>query len=485
MAVFAAVLSAAGAARPSLWFDEAATISAATRSVPELWRMLGNIDAVHGLYYLLMHGWLSVVPATEFWVRVPSCLAVGAAAAGVVVLARSYASRTVAVTAGVVFAILPRTTWAGVEARPYALATACAVWVTVLLAAAIRVDRRARWFGYGAAVFGLTMLNLFSALILLPHAVLVLRTGRRRALWHWVAAMAVAALAATPFALFSRTQIGQVRWISPLGVDKVREIAFEQYFDRSLPFAVGVGIILILVVVLRRYARVDGSARDLAVTAIAWVTLPTAALVLYSAVAESVYYPRYLSFTTPAAAVLIAIGVVALVRTRERVTAVLAILALAATPNFVFKQRGAYGKEGMDYSRIADLLTAHSAPGDCIVFDNTIRWRPGLVRPITAARPAAFEKLMDPGRGMRAADRNTLWDAPIAIWSVIGAVQRCTVIWTVTDRDPTLPSYDAGLSIDPGPRMREAPAFRVEESLGFQIAERWQFNFAQVTRSTR
>src|SRR5262245_61412972 len=44
VAVFAAAVSAPGAARPSLWFDEAATISASTRSVPELWRLIHNID---------------------------------------------------------------------------------------------------------------------------------------------------------------------------------------------------------------------------------------------------------------------------------------------------------------------------------------------------------------------------------------------------------------------------------------------------------
>lgn len=486
VAVFAAALSSAGAARPSFWFDEAATISAATRSVPELWRMLGNIDVVHGLYYLLMHAWLTVVPATEFWVRVPSCLAVGGAAAGVVVLARLHTSRTVAVTAGVVFAILPRTTWAGIEARPYALATAGAVWSTVLLVAALRRDHRDWWIGYAAAIVAVTVLNLFALLILLPHAVLVMLTAPGRATgrrWAIAAAASVSMLA--PFVVFSRTQIGQVRWISPLTPDKLREIGYVQYFDHSLPFAVGVAAILIAMLMSRRFSLLDKDTRVLALTATAWVALPTTVLVLYSAVAEPVYYPRYLCYTAPAAALLIAICVVALVRTREKVTAVLAALAVAATPNFVFTQRGQYGKEGMDYSRIADLLTAEAASGDCIVFDNTIRWRPGLVRPITAARPAAFEKLVDPGRGMRAADRNTLWDAPVAIWAVVDAVQRCTVIWTVSDRDPTLSSHDAGLSIDPGPRMREAPAYRVQESLGFQIAERWQFNFAQVTRSTR
>ena len=60
VAAFAIAVSAAGSARPSFWFDEAATISAGSRSLPELWRLLGNIDAVHGLYYLFMHGWMKL-----------------------------------------------------------------------------------------------------------------------------------------------------------------------------------------------------------------------------------------------------------------------------------------------------------------------------------------------------------------------------------------------------------------------------------------
>ncbi|MDT5232469.1 MAG: mannosyltransferase, partial [Mycobacterium sp.] len=45
-------MSRAGAGRPSFWYDEAATISAAySRSLSQLWHMLGNVDAVEGLYY--------------------------------------------------------------------------------------------------------------------------------------------------------------------------------------------------------------------------------------------------------------------------------------------------------------------------------------------------------------------------------------------------------------------------------------------------
>ena len=86
--VLAAVISLAGAGRPSFWYDEAATVSASySRSLPQLWQMLGNVDAVEGAYYLLMHGWFDVFPPTEFWSRAPSGLAVGGTAAGVVVLA--------------------------------------------------------------------------------------------------------------------------------------------------------------------------------------------------------------------------------------------------------------------------------------------------------------------------------------------------------------------------------------------------------------
>src|ERR1700754_1007405 len=105
--VLAAAVSLSGAARSSFWYDEAATISASySRSLAQLWQMLGNVDAVEGIYYLVMHGWFDLFPPTEFWSRVPSGLAVGGAAAGVVVLAREYhSSRSLALACGIVCAI--------------------------------------------------------------------------------------------------------------------------------------------------------------------------------------------------------------------------------------------------------------------------------------------------------------------------------------------------------------------------------------------
>ena len=482
--MFAAVVCAAGAARPSLWFDEAATISASTRSVPDLWRLVHNIDAVHGLYYLVMHGWFTVFPATEFWSRLSSCLAVGIAAAGVVVVAKQFSTRTVAVCAGVVFAILPRVTWAGIEARSYALTAAAAVWLTVLVVTAARRNAAALWPLYGLALVVSTLLNVFVVLMVLVHAVVVPVVASKRAtvVW-WAATSTVAVLVLAPFLAFCRNQIAQVRWISPLDAGTVLDIAKEQYFDHSVSFAVLTVVVLVAVLVARR--QWDPSNRQLAAVAVAWIVLPTAVLLVYSVVQQPIYYPRYLCYTSPAMALLIAVCTVALFRTRERVTAMLAAFALAATPNYLLNQRGPYAKEGMDFSQVADVITAHAAPGDCLILDNTTAWKPGPIRPLTAARPAAYEKLVDPGRGLRGSQRNRLWDAHLGIWGVADRVRLCTVLWTVSERDPTVPERQSGPGLDPGVRLKRAPAYQVPQHMGFHIVERWQFSFAQVVKSTR
>ncbi|ALI27361.1 putative membrane protein [Mycolicibacterium fortuitum] len=485
VAVFAVALCAAGAARPSLWFDEAATISAATRSIPQLWDLIGHIDAVHGLYYLGMHGWFAVFPATEFWSRFSSCLAIGGAAAGVVVLGRQFSGRTVSVCAGVLFAMLPRVTWAGIEARSYSWSTLAAVWLTVLLINAIRRDHRALWAAYGALLVVSTVLNIYVVLIVIPHAAALALLGNRRARVRWAVVSTIAVLIVVPFILWCRSQSFQVGWISPLGLHTVTEVVLEQYFDHSVAFALVAAAMLIAPLVVSRLRPTDSAIRRLVVIAAVWVVAPTAVLLVYSAVAQPLYYPRYLCFTTPAMALLLAVCVVAVARSREWITAALAVFALAATPNYITVQRGPYAKEGMDFSQVADVIAAHSSPGDCIVFDNTTSWKPGPIRPITAARPAAYAHLVDPGRGKRAWQRNRLWDAHLGIWGVADQIRRCTVLWTVSERDRSVPSRQSGAALAPGPRLDRAPAYQVPESMGFHIVERWQFNFAQVVKSTR
>jgi mannosyltransferase len=489
VAALAAVVSAAGASRPSLWFDEGATISAsASRSLSELWRLLGHIDAVHGLYYLVMHGWFTMFPPTEFWSRVPSCLAIGAAAAGVVVFTKQFCPRTTAVCAGVVFAILPRATWAGIEARSYAFSAAAAVWLTVLLVASVRRNRAWRWLLYALGLALSVLLNIYQVLLVPVYAAVMPLIARRRSavLW-WAITSAVVVGALTPFMLFAHGQRYQVSWIFPLNWHTVIDVAQHQYFDNSVPFAVLAALVIVVAVTLAfaKGHRPGGDARTLLLVCAAWMAIPTAVSLTYSAISEPMYYARYLCFTAPAMAVVLAVCVVTISTRRWAVAGVLIVFAAAAFPNYLLSQRGPYAKEGWDYSQVADVVSAHATPGDCLLVDNTVFWAPGPIRALLATRPAAFKPLVDVGRGARGPDRGTLWDGHVAVWLVMDKLKKCTTVWTITNHDTTLPDHQIGQSLPPGPVFGRAPAYQFPRKLGFRIVERWQLHRTQVLKSTR
>lgn len=484
--VLAAVIGGAVASRPSLWFDESATISAASRPIPDLWRMLGHIDAVHGLFYLLMHGWLALVTPTEFWLRVPSFLAVGVAAAGVVVFAKLFTSRTTAVCAGVVFAILPRVTWAAVEGRSYALQAVAAVWLTVLLITAIRRNRWWLWVLYSVTLTLSILLNLYLVLLVPVYAVVTPLLGRRKSvLLRWAIASAVAVAAMTPLMLFAHGQSFQVAWIYPLSWHSVLDVLQHQYFDNSAPFGILAGTILVAALAVRKWGRwesVDDTRRLLIICG-TWMVVPTAISLIYSAISDPFYYPRYLFFSTPAMAIVLAVCIVAVAHQKRWIALVLVILSAAAFPNYLTSQRQRYAKEGWDYSDVADVITANSTPGDCLLVDNTVNWRPGPIRALLAARPAAYRPLLDIGRGVPAPERGTLWDGHKAVWLVTDRLSKCRTIWTISTHDTTLPNHQSGTSLSAGRVLRRAPAYVTPHQLGFRIVERWQFHRTQVIKS--
>jgi mannosyltransferase len=501
IAVLAAAISAAWAGRPSLWFDEGATISAsASRTLPELWKLLGHIDAVHGLYYLLMHGWFAIFPPTEFWSRFPSSVAIGGAAAGVVVFTRQFApqaGRATAVCAGIVFAILPRITWAGMEARSSALSVTAAVWLTVLLVAAARRNRPRLWLRY-ALILMLSILVSINLVLLLPVyaamlPLLAAKGSRKAPAVRWAVSSAVAVGAMTPFMLFAHGQVWQVNWIATLNRNLFLDVVHRQYFDHSVAFAILAGVIVVAAALARlaRLAgvpRLGGDTRRLLLACAAWIVIPTGLVLLYSLLAEPMYYPRYLILTAPAAAVVLAVCIVTLARTPWRIAAVLALCAVAAFPNYFFTQRGPYAKEGWDYSQVADLISSHAAPGDCLLADNTVVWKPGPIRALLATRPAAFRSLIDVERGFYGPKVGALWDGHVAVWLTTAKINKCPTLWTITDRDKSLPDHQTGQSgqaLPPGSAFGRAPAYRFPSYLGFRIVERWQFHYSQVIKSTR
>lgn len=489
VAALAAAVSLAGAARPSFWYDEAATISASySRSLTQMWHMLGNVDAVHGLYYLLMHGWFRLVPPTEFWSRAPSGLAVGAAAAGVVVLGRQFSSRTVAVASGFFCAVLPRTTWAGVEARPYALSMMAAVWLSVLLVFAARRQTRWPWLCFGLALVCSVLLDAYIALLLAAYAVFVGVCCRTRTvLWRFGISSAVAVGVLLPFLLTVAGQAHQISWVASIGHRTIEDVVMQQYFERSPPFAVLSALLICAAIVLwlSRSAPLGPSERQLLVLATCWVGIPTAAIVAYSALVHPIYTPRYLCFTAPAMALLLGVCSAAIAAKPWVTTAVVGVFAIAAAPNYIRAQRNPYAKYGMDYSQVADLITAKAAPGDCLLVNDTVTFMPAPMRPLLAARPDAYRKLIDLTLWQRAVDRNDVFDTNLIPEVVAGPLSHCAVLWIITQADPSEPAHQQGPALPPGPVYGATPAFAVPHDLGFRLVERWQFNLVQVFEATK
>nr|VTP01569.1 hypothetical protein BIN_B_04099 [Mycobacterium riyadhense] len=487
--VFAAAVSLGGAARPSFWYDEAATISASySRSLGQLWQMLGNVDAVHGLYYLLMHGWFQLVPPTEFWSRAPSGLAVGGAAAGVVVLGKQFSSRTIAVTSGVVCAILPRSTWAGVEARPYAVSMMAAVWLTILLVYAARRDNARVWLCYGVAQAISIVLDIYLALLLLAHAAFVCCFRRSRTvLIRFAIASVAAGCAVTPFVVAVVGQAHQISWIAPIGHRTIEDVTVQQYFERCPLFAALSAVVIVTAIVLWRYTstKLAETDRQLLALAAAWLVIPTALIVVWSALVHSIYTPRYLCFTAPAMALVLGVCIGALAVKPWVAVAIVALFAVVAAPNYVWAQRNPYAKYGMDYSQVADLITAEAAPGDCLLVNDTVTFMPAPMRPLMAARPDAYRKLFDLTLWQRATDRNDVFDTNLIPEVVVQPLSHCGVVWIITQADESMPTHEQGSALPPGPRFGATPAYTVPRSLGFRLVERWQFNLVQVIKAQR
>jgi mannosyltransferase len=487
--VLAAVVSLSCAGRPSFWYDEAATISASySRSLHQLWQMLGNVDVVEGLYYLLMHGWFDVFPPTEFWSRAPSGLAVGGTAAGVVVLSKQFVARDAAVASGVVCAILPRSTWAGIEARPYALSMMAAVWLTVLLVCATRRANRWVWLSYGIVLTISILLDVYVALLFVAHIAFIWLFQRRNTVRRRFAmTSALAGCVLTPFIVTAVGQTHQISWIGPIGRRTIEDVTIQQYFERDPPFALLSTLVVASAIVLwlSTSAQLTDSGRQLLTLAIAWLLIPTALVVIWSTLVHPIYTPRYLAFTAPALALVLGICIAALASRPWVAAALIGLFAVAATPNYVLAQRNPYAKYGMDYSQVADLITAKAAPGDCLLVNDTVTFMPAPMRPLMAARPNAYRNLVDLTLWQRAADRNDVFDTNLIPEVVARPLSQCGVVWIITQADRSMPARQHGSTLPPGPVYGATPAFAVPHDLGFRLVQRWQFNLAQVIEAVR
>jgi mannosyltransferase len=222
--------------------DEVVSRWAALLSLRQLAHLLRHVDAVHGLYYLLLHGWMAVGTSPTV-MRIPSVIFMAAAAAMIAILGRRLTgSGWAGFFSGLIMALTPIITYYAQTARSYALVFACVVAATLALLHAMAAEEAGaprpqlvrRWVVYGALVTLGGYLNEMSLLVLAAHAVTVLlaRYGRRTAA-HWAVAAAAGAVLVGPLAVLSARQRGALGPIPRPGLHDVW-VLYHDYFGATV-----------------------------------------------------------------------------------------------------------------------------------------------------------------------------------------------------------------------------------------------------------
>ncbi|MFE6365200.1 glycosyltransferase family 39 protein [Streptomyces sp. NPDC057806] len=199
----------------SLWRDEAVTYDMARRPLPDLVGTLAHADAVHGLYYLVLHALFRISGDLDplLVLRLPSVLAAAAAGGFVALLGHRLAGPRAGLLAGTVFVLLPPVQRYAQEGRGYALVCALVAWASYLLLGAVRSGSRRAWAGYGAVLLTACLVHEFAVLAAPAHLVALPRRARRAGL----AVIVAVAAGLAPLAVLSAGQSEQVAWIGGPG----------------------------------------------------------------------------------------------------------------------------------------------------------------------------------------------------------------------------------------------------------------------------
>ncbi|MEU5393395.1 glycosyltransferase family 39 protein [Streptomyces tibetensis] len=286
-----------GLDRGGMWGDESVTFQVAQRTVPQIWRLLHDVDAVHGLYYLFMHAVLTVHP-DEVVLRLPAVCAATVTAGLVAALGVRLAGPRAGLGAGVLYAITPMTGHYAQEGRSYALVAGGVAGATLLLLRAVEGAGARAWWGYGTAVALTCALHELAVPVLGAHALTLALLRVPRRVWScWGRAAGAVALLLLPLVWVSQGQAGQVAWLAPPGWDRVERLA--RNFTPGPAGPVFWGALLLMAVGLRE--------RRTAAVAVPLLLVPPGILMTVSQV-RPLYHDRYVLYSLAGASLLVAAG---------------------------------------------------------------------------------------------------------------------------------------------------------------------------------
>jgi mannosyltransferase len=405
---------------------------------------------VHGAYYLVMWALVRVLGTSELGARLPSALAVTAAAAGVAAIGRRLASEQAGLAAGLTFALLPVASRYGQEVRSYALVMALAVLASYLLVRAMAADSAGHrwWIGYAAALGILGWMNLMSLLIIPAHgltlAARVLRLRAegqaRRLAYCWIASIAVAALAVSPLVFLAWPQRhGTSRFLAETTFGALGNVPGR---------LTGSWLVLAPVLALAVAAfKVTGVHSDLNWLCLPWLVLPPLFL-LVAGVFTPLYDPRYILCCIPALGLLAGSGLDLLARRAgarfhgwstlgpvpsAMLIGLVAIGALGIPAQLTYRAPAGHG----DNIRLAAQIVAeHERPGDAVLY------QPPWWRQIAAAYPFGFNRLLDVSLARTPDQAGNFTGTQLAVSQIPAKLAQAGRVWLVEFRafrpDPAL-----------------------------------------------
>jgi len=454
---------------PSFWRDEGYTIVGAQRPVGAIFALVQHEDAFHGLYLLLMHPIIATFGRSEVALRVPSLLAMSAAAGLTAALGRRLAQvsglprpAAVGMIAGLLLAALPVTTRYAQEGRPYALTIFFAVLTTYLLVVA-SVRTGSRWWAlYGAALVVTALFDLAAVLLAGTHGVSLLAARRvepddeardpqaaaglsASVLRRWFVACVAAAVVLSPVVVFSFRQRTQLDWVQRPNLQTVFGL-LQDYAGVTLLMPV-VGALVVLGCLAAPGLR-RGRGLTLALVCLPWFLVPPS-LLLSISLLHPAYVDRYILFSLPALVIMVAAGLVWLVslmrrwvaaRMPDRRAEVLSALPSAAiSVLIVVMVIGPQAALRLPNSRADDLRTisriiaSHERPGDAVLY------LPRKTAVIGRAYPDPFNKLKDIDMLTGPIPSGTLLGVPARPGVVAQRLKGVRRVWTVEWVHPLAP----------------------------------------------
>jgi mannosyltransferase len=329
----------------SLWVDEAYSYDLTRGSVARIWQTL-VFDHVPA-YFVLLWGWVRVFGDSEWGLRSLSAVSGTITIAAVGAITREVAGHWTATSATLFAALSPIGLFWSQEAKPEAMAMACAAWSSCLMIAGLKHDVRPRvQRTYLALYLMVTVVGLYTLyyypFIVLSQAValvvwsvtntsfsavwpmLVIQTVAMASMGVWLIGRVDYVIASTGSYVISRMSPGQFMIATASAI-----IAGDPWGYTSLQMS----RLLILVLCLA------GVGVGCIVSILNWRSLGNVLLASWLIVPISsayvlqlwipAYQTRYLLGSVPAAHILLAIGITCLPRRHIRVLRVLALCVLA------------------------------------------------------------------------------------------------------------------------------------------------------------